>query len=395
MERQSKDMIQSRSDLAGVRRLVVKIGSSLLADTESGVRRDVIDRLADELVQFIRAGKEVAIITSGSVALGRVRLGWTERVLSVHEKQAAAAIGQPKLMRAYAEAFGRHGFSVAQMLLTKDDLRNRRRYLNASNTSETLFSVGVIPIVNENDTVMVEEIKFGDNDSLGALVSLLIDGDLLVMLTDVDALYDKNPGEHEDARRIGVVERLGDEHRQMAGQAGSSFGTGGMASKLAAAEVATRGGVTAAIIDGRKQRALSRLLAGEDEGTLFLCGIDRRTRRQHWISDILHPAGSIQVDAGAAKALIERGSSLLPVGVTAVEGVFDKGDCVEIIGPDGVIARGLCNYNAEEMRRIMGHASGDIEQLLGYLDFSSVVHRDNLVLSGTDGVLSGAGGAKE
>ena len=395
MEWKNKDMIRSRSDLAGVRRLVVKIGSSLLADAATGVCRDVIDRLADELVQFIRAGKEVAIVTSGSVALGRVRLGWVERLLSVHEKQAAAAIGQPKLMRAYAESFGRHGFSVAQMLLTKDDMRNRRRYLNASNTSETLFSVGVIPIVNENDTVMVEEIKFGDNDSLGSLVSLLIDGDLLVMLTDVDALYDKNPGEHSDARRIDLVERLGPEHLAMAGQAGSSFGTGGMASKLSAAEVATRGGVAAAIISGRREGALTRLLAGEDEGTLFLCGIDRRTRRQHWIGDILHPAGSIHVDDGAARALIERGSSLLPVGVTAVEGVFDKGDCVEIVSSAGVIGRGLCNYTAEEMRRIMGHASGDIEKLLGYLDFSSVVHRDNLVLSGAGGVPGRAVGAKE
>ena len=378
-------MIRSRSDLAGVRRLVVKIGSSLLADSQTGIRRDVIDRLADDLVKFIQAGKQVVIVTSGSVALGRVRLGWLERALSVHEKQAAAAIGQPKLMRAYAEAFDRHGFSVAQMLLTKDDLRNRRRYLNASNTSETLFDAGVIPIVNENDTVMVEEIKFGDNDSLGALVSLLIDGDLLVMLTDVDALYDKNPGEHADARRIGVVEKLSAEHMQMAGQAGTSFGTGGMASKLTAAEVATRGGVAAAIIDGRKQGALARLLNGEDEGTLFLCGVDRQTRRQHWIGDILHPAGRIHVDVGAVAALQKRGSSLLPVGVVAVEGVFDKGDCVEIVGPTGVVARGLCNYTAEEMRRIKGRASSEIEAILGYLDFSSVVHRDNLVLSGSGG----------
>lgn len=377
-------MIQSRSDLAGVRRLVVKIGSSLLADSQTGIRRDVIDRLADDLAQFIKAGKQVVIVTSGSVALGRVRLGWVERELSVHEKQAAAAIGQPKLMRAYAEAFARHDFSVAQMLLTKDDLRNRRRYLNASNTSETLFAAGVIPVVNENDTVMVEEIKFGDNDSLGALVSLLIDGDLLVMLTDVDALYDKNPGEHSDARRIGVVQKLTAEHMEMAGLAGSSFGTGGMASKLAAAEVATRGGVAAAIIDGRKAGALQRFLAGEDEGTLFLCGVDRQTRRQHWIGDILHPAGRIHIDAGATTALQKRGSSLLPVGVTEIEGIFDKGDCVEIVGPSGVVARGLCNYTAEEMRRIMGHASSDIEAILGYLDFSSVVHRDNLVLRAGD-----------
>jgi len=374
-------MIRSRADLTGVRRIVVKIGSSLLADAETGVRQDVIDQLVDELVTCMARGIQVAIVTSGAVALGRVRLGWFERQLTVHEKQAAAAIGQPRLMRAYAQSFERHGHSVAQMLLTKDDLRHRRRYLNASNTSETLFSSGVVPIVNENDTVMVVEIKFGDNDSLGALVSLLIDGDLLVMLTDVGGLYDKNPTEFDDAQRINLVEHLGPEHVAMAGDAGSPFGTGGMASKLAAARVATRGGVAAAIVDGHQAGALRRLLAGEDEGTLFLCGAGRQTRRQHWIADILHPAGQIHVDAGAARALMERGSSLLPVGVIAVDGVFDKGDCVEIVAPSGVIARGLCNYSVEEMRQIKGHASDNIESLLGYSDFSSVVHRDNLALS--------------
>jgi glutamate 5-kinase len=374
-------MIRSRSDLASARRIVVKIGSSLLADAETGVRQDVIDQLVDELAACMADGMQAAIVTSGSVALGRLRMGWTGREPSVHEKQAAAAIGQPKLMRAYAQSFARHGLSVAQMLLTKDDLRHRRRYLNASNTSETLFSAGVVPIVNENDTVVVVEIKFGDNDSLGALVSLLIDGDLLVLLTDVDGLYDKNPAQHDDAKRISLVEHPGPEHMAMAGDAGSRFGTGGMASKLEAARMATRGGVATAIINGGKSGTLGRLLAGEDEGTLFLCGVDRHTRRQHWIADVLHPAGRIHVDAGAVRALLERGGSLLPVGVASVDGVFDKGDCVEIVAPSGrAIARGLSNYAAAEMRRIQGCASDDIESVLGYNDFSSVVHRDNLVL---------------
>jgi len=373
-------MIHARADLAQVRRLVVKIGSSLLADAASGIRQDVVDHLADELAALIEAGKQVVVVTSGSVALGRVRMGWVDRELTVHEKQAAAAIGQPKLMRAYGQAFARHGMSVAQMLLTKDDLRHRRRYLNASNTSETLFSAGVVPIVNENDTVVVSEIKFGDNDSLGALVSLVVDADLVVMLTDVSGLFDRNPTEHADARRIGIIQHLNEAHFAMAGDAGSAFGTGGMGSKLSAARVATRGGVAAAIISGKEPGALTRLLAGEDEGSLFLCGVDRQSKRQHWITEVLHAAGEIHVDAGAARALLEQGSSLLPVGVTAVEGVFDKGDCVEIIGPNGVIAKGLCNYTAEEMRRIMGHASSDIESILGFHDFSSVMHRDNLVL---------------
>jgi len=374
-------MIRSRSDLTRSKRVVVKIGSSLLADAQSGVCQGVIDRLVDDLVGLMADGMDVVVVTSGSVALGRVDCGWLDRELSVHEKQAAAAIGQPKLMDAYAKAFARHGRSVAQMLLTKDDLRNRRRYLNASNTSETLFSVGAVPIVNENDTVVVAEIKFGDNDSLGALVSLVVDADLLVMLTDVEGLFDKNPVKHENAKRVDVIQHLNEEHIAMAGDAGSSFGTGGMASKLMAARVATKSGVAAAIISGEKPGTLRRLMKGEDEGTLFLCGVDRQTRRKHWITELLQPIGELSVDAGAAQALLKEGGSLLPVGVRAVEGVFDKGDCVEIVGPEGLIARGLCNYTAEEMRLIMGHASSDIESILGFHDFTSVIHRDNLVLT--------------
>ncbi|EAU55250.1 glutamate 5-kinase [Mariprofundus ferrooxydans] len=374
-------MIRNRAELASARRVVIKIGSSLLADAEHGIRLDVIDRLVDELQQLMVDGRDIVIVTSGSVALGRVRLDWLGRELTVHEKQAAAAVGQPQLMSAYGKAFGRHGRCVAQMLLTKDDLRNRRRYLNASNTSETLFSVGVVPIVNENDTVVVSEIKFGDNDSLGALVSLVVEADLLVMLTDVDGLYDRNPARHADASRISEISHLEEKHVKMAGDAGSSFGTGGMASKLIAAQIATRAGVTAAIVSGKNPGALTRLLTGEDEGTLFLCGEDRQTRRKHWISELLRSAGEIHIDRGANRAVLEQGCSLLPVGVVAVHGVFDKGDCVEIIGPDGKIGRGLSNYTAEEIHKIMGKTSDEIEEVLGYMDFTSLIHRDNLVLS--------------
>ncbi|MFQ5581515.1 MAG: glutamate 5-kinase [Mariprofundaceae bacterium] len=373
-------MIRSRTDLQRVKRLVVKIGSSLLADRTTGVNQHLVNQLADEVAAFMAAGREVAIVSSGAVALGCVHMGWVGRQLSVHEKQAAAAIGQTSLMRAYEQAFGRHGLGVAQMLLTKDDLRHRRRYLNASNTSETLFSAGVIPVVNENDTVVVQEIKFGDNDSLGALASLMIDADLLAMLTDVDALYEANPMTTPDAGRIGVVEAITPKIIAMAGDADSHFGTGGMASKLRAARIATRGGVTVAIVSGQDAGILSRLLDGEDTGTLFLCGTDRHTRRQHWIADVLHPAGVIRVDGGAESALLEQGSSLLPVGVVEIEGTFDKGECVEIAGPSGPIARGLCNYSSDEMLKIIGASSNDIETILGYRDFSSVIHRDNLVL---------------
>ena len=377
-------MIRARRDMKQVGRLVVKIGSSLLADEKTGLKLDVIGRLVDEVAALIRHGLDVVIVTSGAVALGRVRMGWVGRSLSVHEKQAAAAIGQPLLMHAYSESFARHDLAVAQMLLTKDDLRNRRRYLNASNTSQTLFSAGVVPIVNENDTVVVAEIKFGDNDTLGALTSLVVDADLMVMLTDVDGLYDADPARHAAARRIGEVESLTPEILAMAGDAGSHFGTGGMASKLKAARMATRGGIAAAVIGGHRPGALARLLAGEDEGTLFLCGTDRQARRKHWIAELLQPTGILRIDAGAERALVSQGSSLLPIGLTGVEGVFDKGECVDVIGPSGRVARGLANYNGEEMRRLIGVASQDIEGVLGYRDFSSVIHRDNLVLCRQD-----------
>ena len=376
-------MIRGRGDLGRVQRLVVKIGSSLLADARAGVRQERLDALAAEIASLRERGIEAAIVSSGAVALGCVRLGWVGRELAVHEKQAAAAIGQPMLMHAWQRGFARHGVDVAQLLLTRDDLRNRRRYLNASNTSETLFSAGIVPVVNENDTVVVREIKFGDNDNLGALAALLMDADLLVMMTDVDGLYSAHPARDAGARRIGLVEAVTPELMAAAGGAGSSFGTGGMASKLKAARIATRGGVAAAIVDGRRAGALAALLEGEDVGTLFPCGADRQSRRRHWIAEVLPVSGRIIIDDGAREAILGRGASLLPVGVVAVEGMFDKGECVEIVGGDGeVIGRGLSNYDAEEMRRIVGVPSDRIEEVLGFRDFSSVIHRDNLVLTG-------------
>lgn len=373
-------MIRSRADLGRTRRVVVKIGSSLLTDAEAGIRMSVVERIAAEVADLQGRGMQVCIVSSGAVALGRVQMGWLGRKLSVHEKQACAAIGQPSLMYAYKQAFSAHGLNVAQLLLTKDDLRHRRRYLNASNTSETLFSAAVIPVVNENDTVVVEEIKFGDNDTLGALVSLVVDADLMLMMTDVDGLFEQNPATHADANRLTVVESITSEVMQMAGDVGSSFGTGGMVSKLKAAEIATRGGVAAAIVNGHREYVLADFLSGEDVGTLFLCGEDRQSRRQHWIMDVLHPLGTIHVDAGAAKAVLKGGGSLLPIGMTGVDGAFDKGECIEIAGPDGLFARGLSNYNANEMRKLVGVSSDKIEETLGYVDFTSVVHRDNLVL---------------
>lgn len=344
----------------------------------------VVERIAAEVASLRQKGIQVCIVSSGAVALGRVQMGWLGRKLSVHEKQACAAMGQPSLMHAYKQAFAEHGLHVAQLLLTKDDLRHRRRYLNASNTSETLFSAGVIPVVNENDTVVVEEIKFGDNDTLGALVSLVVDADLMLMMTDVDGLFDRNPATHADAGRLTVIEAVTSEVMRMAGDVGSEFGTGGMVSKLKAAEIATRGGVAAAIVNGHREHVLADFLEGQDVGTLFLCGEDRQSRRQHWIMDVLHPVGTIHVDAGAARAVLKDGGSLLPIGMTGVDGSFDKGECIEITGPNGIFARGLSNYNADEMRKLVGVSSEKIEERLGYVDFTSVVHRDNLVLLDRD-----------
>ncbi len=386
-------MIRTRQDIGRAQRIVVKIGSSLLADAEhttvagavaenGGVQMQRVQRFANEMAALHARGLQVVLVSSGAVALGCVHLGWIGRDLSVHEKQAAAAIGQPALMHAWKQAFAAQGIGVAQMLLTADDLRHRRRYLNASNTSETLFAAGVIPIVNENDTVVVQEIKFGDNDNLGALVSLLVDADLLIIMTDVDGLYDANPFVSADARRIGTVASITPKIMAMAGDAGSTFGTGGMSSKLRAAQIAIRSGVATAIIGGDSEGSLAALLAGEDTGTLFACGADRQTRRQHWIAEVLHSAGQLVIDDGAARALCAKGASLLPVGVCAVGGAFDKGECVEILCGGQVIARGLCNYSAAEMRQLIGVSSDDIEKVLGYRDFSSIVHRDNLVLLG-------------
>jgi len=326
------------------------------------------------------------LVSSGSVSLGRVALAakdpcWLSRSLSVHEKQAAAAVGQPALMQAYHQAFTAVGLNVAQMLLTRDDLRHRRRYLNASNTAETLFSAGVIPIVNENDTVVVEEIKFGDNDALAALVGRLIEADLVVLATDVAGLYDANPATTTTAKLIADVYHIDDAIRGMASGSGSNFGTGGMQSKVHAADIATRAGVVLAIVPGKHEHMVTELVSGGDLGTVFYCNNDRHNRRQHWIAELLEPEGRLYVDAGAEQAMLERGASLLPIGLQRVEGDFDKGDCVAVFGrAEHAIAKGLVNYSNEEMTAICGMNSEQIEQCLGFVDYTSVIHRDNLVI---------------
>lgn len=373
-------MIQTRQDLSHVRRAIVKVGSSLLTDADTGICMSMVEDVAEQVFALQKAGVQVCIVSSGAVAIGRVHLGWLGKSLSVHEKQAAAAVGQSWLMTSYGRAFSKYDIQVAQMLVTKDDLGHRRRYLNASNTSETLFSAGVVPIVNENDTVVVEEIKFGDNDNLGALVALMVNADLFVMVTDVDGLYDANPNEHQDAKRCSLIHNLNHDVVAMAGGSGSEFGTGGMLSKVKAAEIATRGGVATAIVNGQQKDVLTGLFSGKDFGTLFLCGKDRHSSHQHWIADVLHVAGQLHVDAAAAQAIIHKGESLLPINMVDMQGDFDKGECIEIVADSVVIARGLCNYNSDDLRSIQGLSSQDMAKTLGYEDFTSVIHRDNLVL---------------
>lgn len=382
-------MIQQRKDLLKTRRLVLKIGSSLLTDPRVGVNLAMIERIVCQVKILQQQGIEVCLVSSGSVALGRVALAgqhhsWLTRTLRVHEKQAAAAVGQPALMQAYHQAFAKCGINVAQMLLTRDDLRHRRRYLNASNTAETLFSAGVIPIVNENDTVVVEEIKFGDNDALAALVGRVIEADLVVLATDVDGLYNGNPATTANAQRIAEVRTIDATVHGMATGVGSSFGTGGMQSKIRAAEIATRAGIALAIVAGGRDHAVTDLVKGHDLGTLFYCNDDRHSRRQHWIAELLEPKGELYIDSGAESAIQTRGASLLPIGLQQVTGSFDKGECITIHNTSKkIIAKGLSNYNSHEMGMICGLKSNQIEQRLGYMDYTSVIHRDNLVVLGS------------
>jgi len=368
-----------RRDFKHVRRLVLKVGSSLLADPKSGIQIQQIRHIAETVCFLKKRNIEVAIVSSGAVALGRVHLSWLDQDLSLHKKQAAAAVGQPALMHAYAETFQSMQMSVAQMLLTRDDLQNRRRYLNASHTSQTLFKVGAVPIVNENDTVMTEEIRFGDNDTLGAMVSLLTNADLFVMMTDVDGLYTANPNQYPDATRLSVVHDITDKIKSMAEGAGSSFGTGGMHSKIKAARISTSGGIPAVIMAGKNTSDLLSLLDGKDLGTVFACGKDRQSRRQHWIADILESKGRVRVEGIVMRDIQSMGRGISHRWVTEVEGNFDKGERIDVYLDDTLVACGLANYRSDEIQHLFQMKGRDITGILGYKDFESVIHQDNLV----------------
>jgi len=370
-----------RGLLQQVRRVVIKVGSRVLTVEGGGLDYDAITRLCDEMAGLRQQGIEVILVSSGAVAAGRDALRSADTTLTIPQKQAAAAVGQPLLMQAYQQACTCHGLVTAQILLTAEDLANRNRFLNARTTLEALLTAGALPVINENDSVAVAEIKFGDNDNLSALVTSLAEADLLLILTDIEGLYSANPASDPDAELIPLVRSITREIERMAGGSGSSVGTGGMATKGTAAKKAARFGVPTILAPGKQPGVITAAVSGQEIGTLFLPATDGLNRRKHWIAYTLRPAGKVLVDAGAQKALVEKGTSLLPSGITGVEGRFERGRCVRICGPDGTeIARGLADYSSSEIQLIAGHKSAEIEQLLGYRYGDDVVHRDNLVL---------------
>ena len=371
-----------RKSLGKVRRLVVKVGTGSLTDGDGRFDRANCARLAREICE-LAASRRVVLVSSGAIALGADRLGLrrsASRPWDIATKQACAAVGQPDLMAEWGRAVGAHGRHVAQVLLTADDLASRKRFLNARHTFERLLELEAIPVVNENDTVAVEEIKVGDNDSLAALVATCIGADLVAMLTDVDGLYDRDP-RAPGARLLPEVPRVTAEVERMAGGAGSERSVGGMVTKLKAARRLAAHGVGTALLSGRRPGALAALLSGERGGTLFPPAAGPRAGRREWLVLAARGKGTVRVDAGARRALVEHGRSLLPSGVRAVEGSFGVGDPVDIAGERGrPFARGLAGYGADEVRRIAGRKSGEIEAALGYKYLDEVVHRNDLVL---------------
>lgn len=364
-----------------VRRIVIKIGSRVLTGDAHAIDTGFLDMLACETARLREKGLQVVIVTSGAVAAGAREMGLTERPRTIPQKQAAAAVGQPKLMQAYEEAFLAHSLTVAQILLTRDDLSNRLRFLNARATLDVLLSGGIIPIINENDTVAVEEIKFGDNDNLSALVTSLVEAHLLLILTDIDGYYTADPRSTPDARLVPLVKAVTKDVERAAGSTGTSVGTGGMVTKLAAAKRVGRYGVPTMIINGTKPGTLAGALAGEEIGTLFLPSGESLNRRKHWIAYTLRPRGRVFVDTGALVALSRHGKSLLPSGIARVEGDFDRGSCVLVCGADGKeFARGIVDYSRRELDTILGCKSREIESLLGYRYGDEIIHRDNLVI---------------
>ncbi len=369
------------TDLSAARRIVIKIGSSLLVDEEHGtIHRKWLSALAEDVARLSARTQEVVIVSSGAIAVGRRHLKFADGNLRLEEKQASAATGMLRLAHAYQEELAHYDLTLAQVLMTLDDSENRRRYINARNTLETLLRLGAVPLINENDTVATDEIRLGDNDRLGARVAAMISADTLILLSDVDGLYTADPRRDETATVIPEVHEITPEIEAMAGQAQTSVGSGGMVTKLAAAKVAMGAGCRMIIADGHELNPVRRIEEGAS-CTWFIPKGTPRTARKHWIAGTLNPAGKLIVDDGALNALRD-GKSLLPAGVVNVEGNFQKGDAVVVVNGDGAeVGRGLVAYSIDDARLLMGHKSSEIEHLLGYRGVDELIHRDNLVLS--------------
>lgn len=363
---------------------VVKVGSSLVTANGCGIDEERLAQWAQQIAQLVQSGIQVVLVSSGSIAEGMKRLGWSCRPNSLNELQAAAAVGQMGLVQSYERVFAKHHIRTAQILLTHDDLSNRTRYLNARSTLRTLLNLNIVPIINENDTVATSEIKLGDNDTLGALVANLIEADLFIILTDQAGVYDCDPRTHANARLIEETATDNPDLLTMAGGAGSHIGTGGMYTKITAAKRAALSGTATRIVSGREENILPRLLAKERIGTLLLPGKSRLRARDQWLMGHLRLSGSLNIDQGAVNAVTQKHSSLLPVGCRAVQGEFHRGEAVAVIDEHNrEIARGLVNYSSEEVRQILGKSSSQIKEILGYLTETELMHRDNMIIHPT------------
>jgi glutamate 5-kinase len=370
-----------RHPVASAKTLVVKVGSSLVTNDGRGLDVEAIARWAAQIARLHAQGRRCILVSSGAIAEGMQRLGWTRRPHAMHELQAAAAVGQMGLAQCYESCFREHGLATAQVLLTHADMADRQRYLNARSTLRTLLGLGVIPVINENDTVVTDEIRFGDNDTLGALVTNLVEADALVILTDQAGLYEADPRRQPAAKLLAQCAAGDPRLEEIAGGTGTGIARGGMITKVLAAKRAARSGAHTVIASGREADVLLRLAQGEPLGTLLLASTQTLAARKQWLADHLNVAGRLRLDAGAVRALVRDGKSLLPIGVTAVEGEFARGEVVACEDPDGrVMARGLVNYPAAEARLIMRRPSSEIEAVLGYVDEPELIHRDNLVL---------------
>jgi glutamate 5-kinase len=367
--------------IAQAKTLVVKVGSSLVTNEGRGLDATAIARWAAQVAALRERGRRVILVSSGAIAEGMQRLGWSRRPHAMHELQAAAAVGQMGLVQCYETCFRSHGLHTAQVLLTHADLADRQRYLNARSTLRTLLDLGVIPVINENDTVVTDEIKLGDNDTLGALVTNLVEADVLVILTDQAGLYDADPRKHREARLIEQADALDPALEAMAGGTGSALAKGGMLTKVLAARRAARSGAHTVIASGREGDVLPRLARGERIGTQLVAERATLAARKQWLADQLQVRGSLSLDAGAVRALTVLGKSLLPIGVVEVTGEFDRGEAVSCLDESRrEVARGLVNYSSAETRRILRAPSSEIEARLGYVDEPELIHRDNLVL---------------